>query len=212
EMARSFVDRLASHGMDITLIPGNHDVYTFESVRKRRFERYFGEYLPSEGLPTKKRLTGGTSLLLVPTVCPNLLSSRGRITAETLERVKKLLESSPESVLCAAHYPLLTRTRTYYSRPSRRLRNAEALRQVLGTSGKRILFIAGHTHRQSYEADPDFPHLWHLTAPAFFARDPHGAAQGAFNEIHAQTDGFRIRQKSCAALQKTHRLSTGDPA
>jgi 3',5'-cyclic AMP phosphodiesterase CpdA len=37
-MARDYVEELARRGFKVIAIPGNHDVYTFESVRARRFQ------------------------------------------------------------------------------------------------------------------------------------------------------------------------------
>ena len=34
-MGRAFVDGLTRRGLNVHLMPGNHDVYTFESVRAR---------------------------------------------------------------------------------------------------------------------------------------------------------------------------------
>ena len=53
-MAAEFVRTLEAHGMKVFVVPGNHDVYTFEAVRRKRFERYFGAYLPPEGFPDRK--------------------------------------------------------------------------------------------------------------------------------------------------------------
>ena len=44
-MARAYADALAARGFKIIAIPGNHDVYTFESVRARRFREFFEPYI-----------------------------------------------------------------------------------------------------------------------------------------------------------------------
>ena len=195
-----FVRYLVQRGMAITVLPGNHDVYTFESVRRRRFEKHFGEWLPPRGLPHVVRLPGGTPLLLVPTVCPNWLSSEGRITDLEVEAVATHLDACAAPLIVCGHYPVLAKTDGYQSKPSRRLRNAEALRDALGRSGKRILYISGHVHRFSYVKDDRYPSLEHLTTGAFVRRARETASDGEFSEIHVHADAFRvIRHRHSAA-------------
>lgn len=193
QKGRAFVDGLVRHGMHVEILPGNHDVYTFESVRAKRFEAYLGPFMPEEGYPARRTLPGGTPLLLVPTACPNWLSSAGRITPGEVAATRDLLDACPDGpVLVAGHYPLLHRTPGYKSPPGRQLRNAEALRIALGETGRTILYAAGHVHRFSYTQDPDFPGLTHLTTAAFFLQRPGDACRGAFSVIHATKDGFDV--------------------
>lgn len=112
-LARRFVDGLRSRGLTPYLMPGNHDVYTHEAVRKRRFERHFGEFLPRGGYPARLALPGGTDLILAPTVCPRHFSTRGRITHKEIQRVAELLASCGPCAIVAAHYPVLHRTSGY---------------------------------------------------------------------------------------------------
>ncbi len=192
DMARAFVDGLSRRGLHIELVPGNHDVYTFYATRKKRFESYFRDYLPPDGYPALQWLPGGTPLILVPTVTPNLLSSRGRVTEAEVDAVAALLERCPPVVLVAGHYPILDRTYAYAQEPSHRLRNAQALREVLGASKRRILYICGHTHRFSYVQDGRHMNLAHLSTGAFFRRDKKAGIQGEFAEIHVLRHGFAL--------------------
>jgi hypothetical protein len=193
EMGKDFVDSLVRGGMNVHLMPGNHDVYTFESVRTRRFQRYFGAFTPAEGYPCRITLPGGTPLILAPTVCPNLLSSAGRITNREIEATRALVDACPEGpILVSGHYPMLHRTAGYTSGKSRQLRNAEALRQALGESGRTILYIAGHVHRFSYTRDNRYPNLLHLTTGAFFLKRPHEQCRGAFSTIATDGTDFSV--------------------
>lgn len=192
--ARQFVDALRGRGVALYLMPGNHDVYTFESVRKRRFETHFSEYLSEAGLPVRYTLPGGTPLILVPTVCPNLVSSRGRITDAEVAAVKELLAGAPEPVLVAGHYPVLHKTPSYETNSERRLRNADALCDALGQSGKRILYIAGHVHRFSYVTDSRYPNLTHLTTGTFFGLNKREYIDGEFARIDVTGPGFVLHR------------------
>lgn len=197
--SRGFVERIASKGLDLALIPGNHDVYTFESMRRKRFEQYLGDWFPKEGLPASSKLPGGTTLILVPTVCPNLLASSGRITDDEIARVKRLLDDDtaaagapPPPLVVAGHYPLLHETHAFQSKPSRRLHNAEALRRVLGESGRTILYVAGHEHRFLHCRDPDHGNVTHLVTGAFFLTNHREDIQGEFAEVHVNPGGFAV--------------------
>ena len=192
EMARRFLAGLARRGLRLLVLPGNHDVYTFEAARRRSFEALLGEHAPAPGYPARERLTGGTDVILVPEVRPNLLSSRGEVAEVVVEQVSDLLKKCGETVVVAGHYPLLHETGAYRSKWGRRLGNAEALRDCLGSAGRRILYVCGHVHRFSHEADADYPDLEHLSTGAFVRKDLHGSGRGEFSEIRIQEDGFEV--------------------
>jgi hypothetical protein len=194
EAGAAFTRGLASRGLEVVAMPGNHDAYTFGAVRKKRFEHYFGDYLPAGGLPARLTLPGGTPLVVVPTVGPNILSSKGRITLGEVARARTLMNGAPEGPLVVAgHYPLLHKTHAYTSGSGRQLRNAESLRAVLAESQRDVLYAAGHVHRFSYVRDPHCPRLQHLTTPAFFLHRRKENLRGAFTEVHIHTDGtFRV--------------------
>ena len=193
EMGRAFTDDLVRRGMRVHVMPGNHDVYTFESHRARRFESYFGDYAPSGGYPHATALPGGTPLILVPTVCPNFLSSAGRISNTEATQVRRMIEACPAGpVLVAGHYPVLHKTAGYTSGRSRQLRNAEALRAAMGETGRDILYLAGHVHRFSYTQDAGYPGLRHLTTGAFFLKRPTEICRGAFSTIQVAGGQFHV--------------------
>lgn len=191
--ARRFLEYLRDKGLAPIILPGNHDVYTYESVRQRRYSRCLADFLPPEPLPCLLRLEDGMPLLLVPTVKPNPISARGYISAEDLFLLKELLSGvTEETILVAGHYPLLDRTPTYHSGPMRQLRQAATLRRILGRSGKRVLYMAGHEHRFSYVADPRYRKMQHLVSrPLFLLRSREGI-HGGFSEIRWEEDGFRV--------------------
>lgn len=192
-LARTFVDELTARGFKIIAIPGNHDVYTFESVRARRYRQYLGDFGPGERLPCRVVLPGGTPLVLAPTVCANVLSSAGRIGAADAEAVRDLITHAPRGpVLVMGHYPVLHETHAYRSTPSRQLRHAELLHAALGDTGRHVLYLAGHVHRFSYVRDPRHKHLAHLTSNAFFLQRRHDRINGAFTEIHREEKDFRV--------------------
>jgi 3',5'-cyclic AMP phosphodiesterase CpdA len=200
ELARDFLRDLARRGMSPRILPGNHDVYTFESVRHRRFEKFLGEWLPAERLPATRPLSGGFPVVYVPTVCPNLLSSRGRIRLAELEALcAELAASSPGPLLVAGHYPLLNKTYGYVLTPGRRLRGASALAAVLREYKAPLLYFCGHVHRFSLVRDPLSPNLTHLSSGALFRRDHDARHTADFSEIRSGPAGFHVLR---------HRLAT----
>jgi len=191
-LAARFVNGLRERGLAVYLLPGNHDVYTVESCRKRRFEKHFKEFIPEHGYPARIVLPGGTPLILVPTVCQRPFSARGRVMIETIKAVSELLAGCGPVAMVAAHYPMLHRTSGYGSNRLRRLENAELLRETLGKTGKRILYAAGHVHRSSFVRDPLFPNLQHLTTSPFFGSNPASGADGEFTEITVTGEAFTL--------------------
>ena len=198
QLAAAFAAGLERRGLHLIVIAGNHDVYTFESVRKRRFEQYFAKHLPAAGFPALQVLPGGTPLLLVPTICPNILSSRGRVTEEVVARTRELIDAAPPgSLLVSGHYPVLDETYAYRSSFSRQLGNAQGLRDAMGASGRDILYLAGHVHRFSYLRDARFEKLHHLTTSAFFLQRSGAKLQGEFSEIRVAGEGFAVHRHFC---------------
>lgn len=190
-MAATFIRGLRERGLQVHAIPGNHDFYTFESVRARRFERYLSEFIPTGGYPARVALPGGTPLILVSTVCPNVVSSKGRITDEEIAKVAGLVADAPPGpVVVAGHYPLLHETIAYRSPPGRQLRNASAFRDALGATGRRVQYMAGHVHRFSYAKDEHHENLFHLTTAAFLLHRRREGTSGAFGELEVREDGF----------------------
>lgn len=193
EAGAAFARGLRDRGLDVIAMPGNHDVYTFHTLRRGRFERHFGEFMPEGGYPARIDLPGHTPLIVVPTVCPNILSSKGEVTDAEIAQTRELIEACPDvPLVIAGHYPMLHATYAYRSDPGRRLRNAEALRAMLGETGREMLYIAGHVHRFSYVQDPRYPCLRHVTAPAFFQHRKKENIRGAYCEIHVTTHGFKV--------------------
>jgi len=212
--ARAFVESLHRAGLRPVAFPGNHDVYTFESTRTDRFGGYLGDWMPAPTLPALRTLPGGVTMLFVPTVCPNLISSRGRIHTEEIHQVQELLATVTGPLVIAGHYPLLDGTYGYEMTPQRRLRGAKALRDALSTFPGKMLYVSGHVHRFSYVTDPTVPNLAHLTTGALFRRDRAAGHTGDFSEVRVGTDGFRVvRHRFNEGWQsEEHAPRAADPA
>ena len=192
ELAAGFMERLHQKGHDAIVLPGNHDVYTFESRRRKRFEQYFGGYIPKGGYPARAKLSGGTPVVLAPTVCPNLFSSKGLIRDEEIKQTAALVNEVDGPVIVAGHYPLLEKTYGYRLTPGRRLRNAAALRRALGETERTILYACGHVHRFSYVHDEEYPNIRHLSTGALFRHNRKEEITGEFAEIWVHPGDFSV--------------------
>ncbi len=196
--AREFVEQIQQQGLNVAVLPGNHDVYTFESRRHRRFENYFQGIAPESGYPTNLALANRFRLLLIPTAQPNILSARGQVPDEVLQWIQQEIKTlDTEPVLVAAHYPILYETRAYHSAPSHRLAGAEKMRDILGKSGKQILYMCGHVHRFSLTQDPQYGNITHLSTGALFRMDSRQNTCGEFSEILVSDRSFVVRRNVC---------------
>ena len=192
EMAAAFVRGLKSRGLAVFLVKGNHDCYTYESVRHGRFEYHFKGLLPTEGYPARVVMPGGTSLILVPTARPRLLTAKGHVSRETVATIEKLLGDCGSTVIVAGHYPLLGHTHAYMSGPFHDMQNASVLRKLLGSCGKHVLYVSGHVHSFSYVRDRKYPSMEHLCTDTFFRTKKESDNHGSFSEVTVQDGAFNV--------------------
>ncbi len=191
EKASGFLSRLQSVCPDIYVIPGNHDYYTFESQRKGRFEQYLGRYNPSSDQAVCYRPINDTALVCLPTVRPNLFSSRGFISKAHRDTAQKILREVRErQIIVLAHYPCLYTIPEYHTGLTRRLEGALPLRKMLGGSGRSVLYLAGHVHVFSHRRDPVYANVTQVTtAPLFYEKNKQ---PGGFTEIVTDKDELKI--------------------
>lgn len=109
--ARRIVERIGPPSF-VTLIPGNHDLYTRGSLRHHRFERTFSDYLVDEGDDHHSALTRGRlHYPFVRTPAPHVriygLSSAiptppllafGHVGKAQLQRLRELVAREPDDV------------------------------------------------------------------------------------------------------------------
>lgn len=188
-LAERWVRDLRERGLRLHVVPGNHDVYTFEAHRNRRFEEMLAPYLPPGGYPCLQRLEGGQPLVLAPTAVPNWLSSRGRISPAQIARTCDLVRQCDEElVLVGAHYPVLEETPWFKTAKSRTLRGADDFRRALADTGKRIVYMCGHAHRFGFIHDSRYDNLTHLCTGALFLSRHASPERATFTEMHVDGD------------------------
>lgn len=138
----------------LTVVPGNHDCYTPESIWKGRFEAFFGHTLwrdndPAAGrYPVVKDLPG-LRIVVGRTPSANVLPwSRGRFGKAQIEAVRVAVEQGRAAgrfVILAFHHNL--HRRGLAAEVVSRLRDRDAVWALLADA-KPDLVLHGHDHKQ----------------------------------------------------------------
>ncbi|MGA1867785.1 MAG: metallophosphoesterase family protein [bacterium] len=185
QRAMRFIQSLSDSGSAIFVIPGNHDRYTFESAKERRFEKYFNRWQISPGKSVQSKDRGTYFLILLDQAWPNFISSRGGMSQKALYEISEVLntiDTSEIPIIIAGHYPLLKSTPYYTMSWQRDMKNAGRLRNILGHSEKTIFYLCGHVHKQYCLEDPLYPNIMYISCGAPFSRK-NGRKMLKFNEI-----------------------------
>jgi 3',5'-cyclic AMP phosphodiesterase CpdA len=165
ELARDLFEReLALEPARVTIVPGNHDLYTRGALRARRFERYLAPYLQSD-LPELSvdvagvrfpvvKLRGPVAIVAMTSAVPRAplvaAGEIGRAQIAALARVLAHAEVARRVPVVALHHPPVHG----WSRLKARiegLRDAPALLAELRPLA-RGLVLHGHLHRRIQRA------------------------------------------------------------
>ena len=161
ELVRDLFERdLGLAPARVTIVPGNHDLYTRGALASRRFERYLAPYLVSD-LPALAvdvgggrfpivKLRGEVAVVALSSAVPRLpLVAAGELGGEQLAALARVL-AHPDvvrrTVLVAVHHPAVhewSRVKTYVEG----LRDAAALLAQLRPLARGML-LHGHLHRR----------------------------------------------------------------
>lgn len=124
------------------VLPGNHDVYTGESVG--RFARHFGAWSNAGTFPFV-HAAGGWDFVLADVARPDWLS-RGKAGALQLEALEALLAAGSAPAMLLLHYPLRDRHGAPYGPATRALEGAAALEALLSRHPRVRAVLHGHEH------------------------------------------------------------------
>lgn len=142
----------------ITIVPGNHDLYTRGAMRSRRFTRFFAPYMTSDlpelaadialGRFPVVKLRGPLAIIGMTSAVPRLpLIASGEVGQQQLDALARIL-SHPEvkrrTPVLALHHPLHN-PRSKVETWTRGLADAAAVEATLG-SLERGLVLHGHLH------------------------------------------------------------------
>ena len=131
----------------MTIIPGNHDRYTWWAHRSRRFERFFGEFAPGRRYPWLRQIDPETAIVgLDPTRAA--VTARGKLPHRQLAEAREIVAAARERasrVIIACHYPVAVPDEYERELFGKRLINAAEVRRWLGDVGPH-LYCCGHVH------------------------------------------------------------------
>jgi 3',5'-cyclic AMP phosphodiesterase CpdA len=157
EEARALLGE-AARRTEVTVVPGNHDIYLPSTQRDRRFPRYLNQFIRSDlpqlarDLPTGPfpcvKLRGRVAIIALSSGVPRppfvAAGYVGQAQLEALERVLANAEVQTRTPILLIHHPPVdTRPRLMQLRDG--LRDAAALRSRLERLG-RGLVLFGHLH------------------------------------------------------------------
>jgi 3',5'-cyclic AMP phosphodiesterase CpdA len=141
-----------------TVIPGNHDRYTWWAHRSRRFERFFGEFAPRLRYPWLRQIDAVTAILGLDPTQP-AVTARGRLAPAQLAEARELVAAAgPRAarLIVACHYPVAVPDAYERELATKRLLNARELRHWLATIGPH-LYCCGHIHATWAHRPADLP-------------------------------------------------------
>ena len=212
EQARAWLERLGPPER-VSIVPGNHDAYV-AIPRGRSWDRW-SAYLDSDegaapgGFPTL-RVRGSLALVGVCSARPSApLLATGRLGAEQLEQLDKLLAGLADSPLCRVvliHHPIIDGAASR----RRALTDAAALRGVLARSGADLV-LHGHRHRTMFGEIPG-PHgpipVVGARSSSDIGHKPHKRAQYHIYEIEPRASAGG----GASRFRITTRIRGYDPA
>ena len=183
--AREALAPLLADPAKASVLPGNHDRYTTGSVRRHKFEAYFGEFAPPGPYPWLRPLDPETAILgLDPT--RSHITARGYLPPDQLARARSLVvdpATRPRRLILACHYPLAAPPPYERELAKKRLLNASEARGWLSGIGPH-LYCCGHVHAAWAFHPPELPEQLCLNSGAPLLRDPTGLHPPGFLEIN----------------------------
>jgi 3',5'-cyclic AMP phosphodiesterase CpdA len=161
ELARHLIgDAIGLDPARVTVVPGNHDLYTRGARDSRRFEQYFGACLDSDlpelaadtagaRFPTVK-LRGEVAIVGLTSAVPRppfvAAGEIGRAQARALARILEHPEVAKRTLVLALHHPVVDDW-SAMKRYVEGLRDARGLLALVEPLGKGLV-LHGHLHRR----------------------------------------------------------------
>jgi len=157
--ARSLLDEVARR-VEVSVVPGNHDIYLPSLARRQRFQHHFGHFLRSDlpelsvELPAGRfpcvKLRGGVAIIGLSSAVPRPpFVSAGFLGREQLAALESVLahpEVTRRTPVVLVHHPPVDH-RLRLAQVHDGLVDAAALRRSLGALA-RGLVLFGHLHRR----------------------------------------------------------------
>lgn len=141
--AKIFVDSFKERNMTTIVLPGNHDMYTKESEKRKRFYHYFPSRASKSKVEIKKLKEGFWWIGLDCAYASNLFLSNGKFTTDIENTLKYSLEQIPsqDCIIMGNHFPLFSTGNMRHD-----LSGAKRLQSLLKYYPNVKLYLHGHDH------------------------------------------------------------------
>jgi 3',5'-cyclic AMP phosphodiesterase CpdA len=216
-------DVLALPPSAVTLVPGNHDVYTRGAERRQRFAEYFEPYLTSDmpELTTRHeggrfpvvKLTGRAAIIGLSSALarPPFFAS-GRLGDEQLVALGEILASDDVKgrlPIVVLHHPVHNPP-TWLKTHLEGLADAERLKQLLLPLSRGLL-LHGHLHRRIHRTVATYGgHFDALGATSASLVHPSPARMGGYNLYEVSDDGSIASLESFAYDELTKGFTSAE--
>jgi 3',5'-cyclic AMP phosphodiesterase CpdA len=191
--ARSWLEALGPP-RDVTVIPGNHDVYVRGAERSP--PAHWGDYMRGDdgvvGFPFVRR-RGNVALIALSSGVPTgPFMATGRLGRQQLADLAQALQATRGLYrIVLIHHPPMSPLKRYM----RRLTDADDFRHVLAAHGAELL-LHGHDHRRAlvWLDGPDGTKIPAVGVPSASAQAPHGSENGGgYNVFRIDAEGTAWR-------------------
>lgn len=161
ELARFFCDKVLAAGIELFIIPGNHDCYTKEAECNKSFYNYFPSTYGSSVFSLKEEgvcyvdLDNNYGLLLLDAALATPLYFSGGLFSAKLEaNLRSTLASVPKNkeIILMCHFP-------FFESKRRQLKREKELQKILKEHPQIKLYLCGHSHKHSLSKPDGLPLL-----------------------------------------------------
>ncbi len=152
----AFVEQLKAEGLNVFVLPGNHDHYTKRAYKDQLFYRFFDcsfslvdepiyEFnLKKHKLAAKYLGNKWWFIALDTAVATSMISSRGHFSEELERNLQRALMCIPSDhqIILANHFPFFD-----HESPRKTMARSTALRDLVQQFSNIKIYLHGHTHR-----------------------------------------------------------------
>ncbi len=153
--AKSFIDKLKENNIRVLVIPGNHDIYTKKTDKKKIFYKTFEndkeenvypfkDYsLKNDNIEVHPIIDNWYAVLLDTAISTSIISSRGYFSKNLEKKLKNTLKkfSPSDKIILVNHFPFFE-----HESPRKKLVRSHALRKIIQNNDNIKFYLHGHTH------------------------------------------------------------------